>query len=405
MFNLPVFVGLDYHQNVIQVCVMDQNRKILFNQAVGNDPDEVMRVVAPFGGNVHAAIEASTGVADFAEKLITLSHWCVELAHPGYVARMKQTPDKSDWTDAKLLADLTRAGYIPRVWLAPKFIRNLRELVRHRHGLIEQRKQVKLRLRALLRNHRIVCPFSPWAIKGKAWLLDETNIPSQHVLFLLGDHFDTIEYFDKKVGHVTEKMQADIVDDPVVKQLLQQPGVGMITAITMRALIGRFDRFRSGKQLSHFCAVCPRNNSSAGKTTTGGLIKAGDELLRIVVIEAAHRLIRYDPHWRDMATRLRANGKKPCVIVGAVANRWVRKLFHQMQNPEPFDATTVGFLRHGQESTVGLKNPSDAGTKRRTTPESSAPEILARGVLPRIRYPSVGCPPAEPTSVSRNKKT
>jgi len=99
MFNLPVFVGLDYHQNVIQVCVMDQFRKILANQSVDNDPEAVMRVVAPFGGNVHAAIEASTGVADFAEKLIHLSHWCVELAHPGYVARMKQTPDKSDWTD------------------------------------------------------------------------------------------------------------------------------------------------------------------------------------------------------------------------------------------------------------------------------------------------------------------
>ena len=387
---------------------MDQFRKILVNQAVDNDPEAVMRVVVPFGGNVHAAIEASTGAAALtqkhcAEKLIHLSHWCVELAHPGYVARMKQTPDKSDWTDAKLLADLTRAGYIPRVWLAPKYIRELRDLVRHRHGLIEQRKQVKLRIRALLRNHRIVCPHSPWTIKGKAWLLDETNIPSQHVLFLLRDHFDTIDYFTKKIVNVTEKMQADVSDDPVVKQLLQQAGIGMITAITMRALIGRFDRFRTGKQLAHFCAVCPRNNSSAGRTTTGGLIKAGDELLRIVLVEAAHRLMRYDPYWRDMAKRLREKGKKTCVIVAAVANRWVRKLFHQMQNPnhgELLDGVAMGFLRHEQKSMAVSKNPSDAGTKRRATPESSAHKVLFR-----IRYPSTSCPPAEPVSVSRSKKT
>jgi len=101
MFNLPIFVGIDYHQQTIQVCVMDQQRKILTNQTVGNDPEAVFRVVAPFGSNVHAAIEASTGVADFAEILITHYKWHVELAHPGYVARMKQTPDKSDWTDAK----------------------------------------------------------------------------------------------------------------------------------------------------------------------------------------------------------------------------------------------------------------------------------------------------------------
>jgi transposase len=199
MFNLPVFVGIDYHQKVIQVCVIDQQKNILVNQTAENDPEAVFRIVAPFGSNVHAAIEASTGVAEFAEELINKYNWHVELAHPGYVARMKQTPDKSDWTDAKLLADLTRAGYIPRVWLAPQYIRNLRELIRYRHGLVEQRKQAKLRLRAALRNHRVVCPYSPWTIKGTAWLLDSTNTSSPTLQFLLREHYDTIEFYDRKI--------------------------------------------------------------------------------------------------------------------------------------------------------------------------------------------------------------
>jgi transposase len=226
MSNLPVFVGIDYHQKVIQVCVIDQQGKMLVNRAVDNDAEAVFRLVAPFGSKVTAAIEASTGAANFAEELLALSHWQVFLAHPGYVARMKQTPDKSDWTDAKLLADLTRAGYIPRVWLAPKYIRDLRELVRHRHALVEQRKQVKLRLRALLRNHRIVCPDSPWTMKGKKWLLDKSHISDPTVLFLVHDHYDTIEYFDKKISSATEQMQSHVVDDAVVKQLLRQPGIG-----------------------------------------------------------------------------------------------------------------------------------------------------------------------------------
>jgi len=385
MFSLPIFVGLDYHQKVIQVCVMDQNRKILLNQTVENDPDAVHRVVTPFGSgsNVQVAIEASTGVANFAEILISRFQWSVELAHPGYVARMKQTPDKSDWTDAKLLADLTRAGYIPRVWLAPQYIRDLRELVRHRHGLVEQRKQAKLRLRALLRNHRIVCPHSPWTIKGKDWLLDLDNIPNPTVRLVLQNHYDTIAYFDKKIREVVAEMEDNVADDSVVKQLLQQPGIGTITAITMRALIGRFDRFRTGKQLAHFCAVCPRNNSSGGKTTTGGLIKAGDELLRQVLVETAHRLIRYDPHWRAMAERLRAGGKKTCVIVAAVANRWVRKLFHLMRSPMPFDGSTSGFLRHGQKSVIG-KCSSDAVPFGLPTPEShSFDSVIPSPVAPQ----------------------
>jgi transposase len=375
MFSLPVFVGLDYHQKTIQVCVMDQQRKILVNQSVENDPEAVFRLVAPFGSNVSVAIEACTGAADFAEKLITAYNWHVELAHPGYVSRMKQTPDKSDWTDAKLLADLTRAGYIPRVWLAPKYIRDLRELARCRHGLVQQRTQVKLRLRALLRNHRTVCPDSPWTIKGKKWLLDANNISEPIFLFLLKGHYRTIEYFDKEIAETTEQMQLHVADDAVVKQLLRQPGIGVITAITMRALIGHFDRFRTGKQLAHFCAVCPRNNSSGGKTTTGGLIKAGDEVLRQVVIEAAHRLIRYNPQWKAMAERLRGNGKKACVVVAAVANRWIRWLFRQMVEPTRVEEADVGFLRHGQESTK-TKIPTDAQAVGLATSEGSVHNVL-----------------------------
>jgi transposase len=337
MLNLPVFVGLDYHTQTIQVCVMDQKGKILANQSVPNDPYAVFQIVAPFGNNVSVAIEASTGSANFAEALISKYNWHVEQAHPGYAARMKQTPDKSDWTDAKLLADLTRVGYLPRVWLAPLYIRELRDLVRHRHGLVGQRTQVKLRLRALLRQHRINCPNSPWTIKGKNWLLDATNITSPVLLFQLKDHYETIDYLTKKTAIVTAMMETHVADDAVVKKLLLQSGIGIITAITMRATIGHFDRFRTSKQLAHFCAVCPRNNSSAGKTTTGGLIKAGDELLRQVLIEAAHRLIRYDAHWRAMSARLLANGKKKCVVVAAVANRWIRRLFHQMR-----DGATIG---------------------------------------------------------------
>jgi len=376
MFNLPIFVGLDYHQKSIQVCVMNQKRKILANVTVANDPDAVHRVVAPFGSNVHVAIEASTGVANFVDLLIHRFQWFVEPAHPGYVARMKQTPDKSDWTDARLLADLSRAGYVPRVWLAPEHIRDLRALVRHRHGLVEQRKQSKLRLRAELRNHRIVCPHSPWSIKGKDWLLEPENISSLTLRFLLRSHYDTIAHFDKKIREVTEEMSESVMDDPVVQQLLSQPGIGPITAITMRAMIGRFDRFQTGKQLAHFCAVCPRNNSSAGKTTTGGLIKAGDELLRQVLIEAAHRLIRHEGRWRDMALRLRDKGKKTCVIVAAVANRWIRWLFHQMVECKSTPGEASGFLRHGQESTVSLENPSDAGTRRPAAPKGSVQTVL-----------------------------
>ena len=49
-----------------------------------------------------------------------------------------------------------------------------------------------------------------------------------------------------------------------------------------------------------------------------------------MLIEAGHRLARYVPRWRQLALRLRSAGKPGSVVAAAVANRYVRALYHQM---------------------------------------------------------------------------
>jgi len=110
--------------------------------------------------------------------------------------------------------------------------------------------------------------------------------------------------------------------------------VGLVTALTLRAEIGRFDRFASGKQLARFCGLTPRNASSGQRQADAGLIKAGNRGLRQVLIELAHRLIsRIQGPWARLAARLLKRGKANNVVVAAVANRWTRWLYHQMQPP------------------------------------------------------------------------
>ena len=65
------------------------------------------------------------------------------LAHPGLVNRMKQNPEKSDHADAIILADLMRLGYLPKVWLAPPEIRQLRSLVRFRHQKAQEQTETR----------------------------------------------------------------------------------------------------------------------------------------------------------------------------------------------------------------------------------------------------------------------
>jgi transposase len=150
-----------------------------------------MRLAERHGGTVRrAGIEACCGAAALAEELIANAGWPVGLAHPGLVRRMKRSPDKHDRGDAHVLADLQRVGYLPRVWLAPAPVRELRRLVRFRQQLADRRRDVKLRIGATPREVRVNGPGTRWSKPWMAWLakleLDESTrwIVDEHLLEL-----------------------------------------------------------------------------------------------------------------------------------------------------------------------------------------------------------------------------
>lgn len=337
MSSVTRFVGLDYHQDSVQVCVMNQQGQVLVNRSVENRWPAIAGVLGETIDDesgpvcVRAAIESCSGAAHLAEELIEQTGWAVTLGHPGIVNRMKQNPDKSDKADAWVLADLIRLGYLPKVWLAPEEIRQLRSLVRFRAQKVKQRTRVKLRLRAILREHRIKSPtgLNAWTQAWLRWLsaleLNETSA------FLRDEYLSELAHLDEKIREVEHRLLKQTSHDAVVAKLLSIEGIGPITAITMRAEIARFERFDNGKQLSRYCGVTPRNASSGKKQADAGLVKAGNDGLRVVLIQAAQRLMNFSPHWSAFATRLKKKGKPHNVIVAAVANRWLRKLYHQMQ--------------------------------------------------------------------------
>jgi transposase len=337
LVHCEAFIGLDYHDSSIQVCVLNADGKVLGNRSVPNDVMAVREFVEQVAAGCplrQGALEACCGAANLAEELQRLG-WGIELAHAGLCSRMKQNPDKTDFSDAHLLADLVRVGYLPRVWLPPQAIRDLRRLVRYRTQLVEQRRNLKLRIRAILREERIETPADVGTVWTKSWLiwLRETSSLGSHSRWVMDQHLAGLERVIAEIAAVEKRMKETTREDVVTQRLLTEKGVGLVTAVTLRAEIGCFRRFQSGKQLARYCAVTPKNISSGKRQADGGLIKAGHLPLRMVLIEAACRLGRYVPKWQELKQRLKLRGKPAGVIIAAIANRWVRQLFWQFQEP------------------------------------------------------------------------
>jgi len=329
------FVGLDYHQNSVQVCVLDASGKQLINRACRNDWRAIVEAVTPLGVVRRAAVEACGGSADLAQELIDRASWRVDLAHPGYVERMKQSPDKHDKADSFVLADLTRVGYLPKVFLASAYERDLRALVNHRQAIVDRGRNLKLRLGALLREQRAFPPEAPeglsrWSKAWVAWVKEGADL-SESARWIALDLLAEIEHAAGKERAARTRLRAFVASDEKVKRLMEEPCVGEVTAWVLRAYVGRFDRFASGRKLSHYCGLSPRNASSGEKRSEGGLIKGCNKLLRSTLIQLAHRLARTEERWSKLAGSLRGRGKPACVAVSAVANRFVRGLWHRQK--------------------------------------------------------------------------
>ena len=325
-------VGIDYHDKEVRVCVLNIAGEVLGNRSCINDVFSVVEYIEQFGTVDSVAVEACNGSANFADRLHFLTGWPVKLCHPGYVRRMKNNPDKTDKGDAQLIGDLNRVGYLPEVWLAPEPIRDLRALVRYRQQRVELGKAIKIRIRALLRQNRVRTPsdYGLWSKKGIEWLNNLSVLPV-HSGWILKCQLKELNANAEELKECLKRIEEATKDDVLIASLLTQKGIGLITATIMRAEIGTFSRFKHGKQLSRFCGVTPRNASSGERQADAGLIKAGNAMLKTTIIEAAQRLVRYDQEWSQFAARHSKNGKPKALIIGAVANRWIRRLCYTMK--------------------------------------------------------------------------
>ncbi len=331
MDPIALYVGLDYHEAKVQVCVLNPEGEMLRNRWTGNDWRAIMAQTQGLGTVRRVALEACCGAADLADELVQRARWPVALAHTGYVARIKQGPDKTDFSDARLLADLVRVGYLPQVWLAPTEVRELRLIVRERMDLARQRRRIKQRIGALLREQRLFAPeqLSRWSKPWLAWLREEAAF-SPAARWLVERHLGKLSWLGRQLFEVHQLLAEMTREDPLVQRLLAEPGIGPVTAWMLRAEVGRFDRFTTGRELSRFCGLSPRNTASGKRQSTAGLISAANGELRSVLIEAGHRLIRYQWRWATLAASMRDRGKPPSLVAAAVANRWMRWLYYRM---------------------------------------------------------------------------
>jgi transposase len=167
----------------------------------------------------------------------------VVLAHSKDVRAISHARVKTDKIDARVLADLLAAGLIPTVWIGDDRCRMLRRLVSRRRGLVKRRTQVKNEISAVLhRNLKGPNPATdPFSGKGRSWMLEQ-QLPVDERLTLEAG-LRQLDFLGGELAQVDRVIAEQVVGDPDVRRLLTIPGIDVVTASTLVAVIGDIRRF------------------------------------------------------------------------------------------------------------------------------------------------------------------
>jgi hypothetical protein len=108
--------------------------------------------------------------------------------------------------------------------------------------------------------------------------------------------------------------------DPRIPRLMQLTGIGYYTAFAILAAIGNIQRFATPDQLAAYAGLVPRQHQSGQTCYFGHITKAGNPLLRWLMVEAARSAVRWDAHWHQSHNQL-ARRRGSNIAVVAVARK------------------------------------------------------------------------------------
>src|ERR1017187_10000990 len=226
---------------------------------------------------VRLGMEA-TGYSRWFERLLAELGFELWIGDPAEIKARRVKKQKNDRNDARLLRRLMLEDNFPQIWVPSPENRDLRQLLWHRHRLVQMRTRIMNQLQALAMNEGYRWKKKLFSEQGRALLEKLALAPwasrrRQELLELLDRLNPTIE-------ELTAAVEREAKKRPEVLRLMTHPGVGPLTALAYVLIIGTPTRFQRGKQIGTYGGMIPSEDSSGGKQRLGHISKQGNSLLR-----------------------------------------------------------------------------------------------------------------------------
>ena len=328
-----MIIGCDYHPGFQQIAFVDSETGELQERRLEHreEAEKFYRDLAAQGIKARVGLEAS-GHARWFERLLAELQCELWIGDAAAIHAKRVRKQKTDRQDAQLILRLMLRLMLkddfPQIWVPNWENRDLRQLLWHRHRMVQARTRIMNQLQSVALNEGLRCKKRLWREARREQLEAFQLAP-----WASRRRRDLLELLDRltpMIAELTQAIEQEVEKCPEAQRLQTHPGVGALTALAFVLIIGKAERFQCGKQIACYLGLVPLEDSSGQRRRLGHITKQGNSLLRFLLVEAAQVSVRSLPEWRSkychMALR---RGRKIAKV--AMARRLAVRLYWMMR--------------------------------------------------------------------------
>jgi len=318
-----LYTGIDLHKRTCTITTIDARGRVLDEARMATDR---LALASYFSRHrkPHTAVVEATGNWYWLHDFLEAEGIALVLAHAKYLKAIAYAKVKTDAIDARTLAQLLRAQFIPEAHMVSPELRPLRDLMRARLLLVQKHVSARSSIYRLLEKYNVPA------------VADLPPLVQVHAACFQ----EQLQLLRRQIKRLERSLYPHLIPNADVQRLLAIPGIGKVGAFTLLLEIDGIDRFPSDRQFFSYCRLVPGADNSAGKTRHR-TSKDGNRYLKIVFAHAAVRAIQYYPEIRAFAHK-KARKKNKHIARAIVAKEIARIVYHLLKEQTDFNGTFKG---------------------------------------------------------------
>lgn len=321
---MKLYCGIDLHSNNHWLTIIDEFDKRLVEKRLGNDLSLTLSMLEPYRANIEAiAIESTFNWYWLVDGLMDAGY-LVKLVNTAAVKKYDGLKHADDSDDAFHLAHLLRLEILPTGYIYPKKERAVRDLLRQRMRLVQQRTTHALNVKSMYArqfNLRV----SSDVLVGKVsepW----PTIDEPHFALAMQAHQAVIQQLNTEIKRIEKAVRNELIENRLTALLQSVPGIGPILAWVILLETGDVSRFASVGNFTSYCRCVQGIKISNGKKKGESNKNNGNPTLAWAFHEVAHTAVRYMPHAKRYYER-KSRQRNRMVAMKAIAHKLARACY------------------------------------------------------------------------------